>query len=317
MNLPANQDDLRWPKSVTVCEVGPRDGLQNEKHMFTVEQKVELIDLMVEAGAKIIEIGSFVHPKLVPQMAETDEVAKRIRRKEGVEYRALVLNLKGIERAVAAGIKKVKLSVSASRAHSKANSNRTPEEVVRSFVECANYAAKNGVELSGAISTAFGCTIEGHVPLNRVLSLINCFREIGVRELSLSDTTGMANPRQVYEYCLLVREWFPDVTWNLHLHNTRGMGLANVMAGMLAGIDRYDASVAGLGGCPFAPGASGNIATEDVIHMCQEMGIETGFDLAKVLIVARKVQEIVGKADSFLIRSYNGLQFFHSPCASL
>lgn len=288
----------QWPSSIIVCEVGPRDGLQNEKALFTVDQKVELIERSVQAGARIIEIGSFVHPKAIPQMADTDEVVKRIGRVEGVEYRALVLNLRGLERAEAVGIKKVKLTASASRAHSLANINRTPEEVVRGFSECAEYAAAHGVELSGAISTTFGCSLEGRVPLENVLSVVSCFREIGVKELSLSDTTGMANPRQVYEYSRQVQERFPDVTWGLHFHNTRGMGLANMIAGMLAGIERYDACFAGLGGCPFAPGASGNIATEDVIHMCQEMGVETSYDLDQVIAIGRVVQEIIGHETS-------------------
>ena len=189
-----------WPSDVTISEVGPRDGLQNEKTMFSTEQKVELIERAAQAGAKIIEIGSFVHPKAVPQMADTDEVARRIRRLPGVEYRALVMNLKGLERAEASGVTKAKLTASASRAHSLANSNRTPEEVVRSFKECADYAAAHGMELSGAIPTSFGCSLEGKVPLEQVLSVADCFLEMGVRELSLSDTTGMANPRQVYSY---------------------------------------------------------------------------------------------------------------------
>ena len=291
----------QWPQSVIICEVGPRDGLQNEKFRFSVEQKVELIERSQAAGAKIIEVGSFVHPKAIPQMADTDEVAKRIQRVAEVEYRALVLNLRGLERAEAAGIKKVKLTASASRAHSLANINRTPEEVVRGFSDCADYAAAHGMELSGAISTSFGCSLEGHVPLEQVLSVVSCFREIGVKELSLSDTTGMANPRQVYAYSRQVQEQFPDVTWVLHFHNTRGMGLSNVMAGMLANINRFDACFAGLGGCPFAPGASGNIATEDVIHMCDEMGIATGYDLDQVIAIGRTVQEIIGHDTSSAI----------------
>jgi hydroxymethylglutaryl-CoA lyase len=300
----AGVNALPWPKSIIVCEVGSRDGLQNEKTLFTVEQKVELIERSVQAGAKIIEIGSFVHPTSVPQMADTDEVARKIKRVNGVEYRALVMNLRGIERAEAAGIKKVKLTASASRAHSLANSKRTPEEVVRSFSECAEYAAAHGLELSGAIPTSFGCSIQGNVPLEQVLSVIACFRKIGVNELSLSDSTGMANPRQVYEYCMKVQEQFPEVVWNLHFHNTRGMGLANVMAGMMAGITRYDACFAGLGGCPFAPGATGNIATEDLIHMCHEMGIATGYDLDQVLSIGRYVCEIIGhETSSFLLKA--------------
>jgi hydroxymethylglutaryl-CoA lyase len=290
-----------WPTEIIVCEVGPRDGLQNESVLFSLAQKIELIERSVEAGARIIEIGSFVHPKTVPQMSDTDEVARRIRRAPGVEYRALVMNLRGLERAEAAGIRKTKLTASASRAHSMANLNRTPEEVVRGFAECAEYAASHGIELSGAISTAFGCSMEGPVSLERVLSVITCFYEIGVRELSLSDTTGMANPRQVYEYSRQVRELFPDMTWVLHFHDTRGMGLSNVVAGMLAGVHRYDACFAGLGGCPFAPGASGNIATEDLVHMCHEMGISTGYDLEQILEIGRIVQAIIERATSSAI----------------
>lgn len=293
-----------WPKRVIVCEVGPRDGLQNEKTLLSVDQKVELIERSVEAGARIVEIGSFVHPKAVPAMADTDEVVKRLQRVGGVEYRALVLNLRGMERAEASGLKKVKLTASASRAHSLANANKTPEEVVRSFSDCADYAAAHGMELSGAIPTAFGCPFAGKVPLTQVLSVVDCFREIGVRELSLSDTTGMANPQQVLAYGRKVKADYPDVTWVLHFHNTRGMGLANVIAGMLAGIDRFDASFAGLGGCPFVPDATGNIATEDLLHMLQEMGVETGFDLDKMLAVARAARKMVGhETASFVLKA--------------
>ncbi|WP_335582425.1 hydroxymethylglutaryl-CoA lyase [Candidatus Formimonas warabiya] len=287
-----------------VCEVGPRDGLQNEKMMLEIQQKVELIERAAQAGTGIVEIGSFVHPKAVPQMADTDEVARRIKRYPGVEYRVLVVNKKGLERAGAAGIMKAKLTVSASNSHSLSNLKRTPEEVIKGFGECADYAVAHGIELSGAISTAFGCPFEGMVPLEQVMKVVSCFREMGVKELSLSDTTGMANPRQVYDYCLGVREQFPDVTWNLHFHNTRGMGLANVLAGMMAGIKRYDASFAGLGGCPYAPGATGNIATEDLVHMCHEMGIETGCDLDQSIAIGRDVQKLIGDdRGSFILKA--------------
>ncbi|MBU2702970.1 hydroxymethylglutaryl-CoA lyase [Sporomusaceae bacterium BoRhaA] len=295
---------MNWPDKIVICEVGPRDGLQNEKSLFTVQQKVDLIEKTVQAGAKIIEIGSFVHPKAIPQMADTDEVAKKMKRVDGVEYRALVMNVRGLERAEAAGISKAKLTVSASRAHSMSNSKRTPEEVVQGFAKCAAYAANHGIVLSGAISTAFGYPVEGRIPLEQIYSVIAAFREIGVHELSLSDTTGMANPQQVYEYGRMVKEKFPDVSWFLHFHNTRGMGLANVVSGMLAGIDRYDACFAGLGGCPFAPGASGNIATEDVIHMCHEMGIHTDYDLDAMISIGRSVQNMIGHdTDSSILRA--------------
>lgn len=286
---------MQLPKQVIVCEVGPRDGLQNEKKICSVEQKIEFIEQAVAAGAKIVEIGSFVHPKAVPQMADTDDVCRRLRRVEDVEYRALVMNQRGLERAEAAGIKKAKLTASASRAHSLSNMKRTPEEVVQGFGDCAEYAAAHGLELSGAISTSFGCPFDGKpVPLEQVLSVAECFYKIGVRELSLSDTTGMANPQQVFDYVTAARMRFPEIAWVLHFHNTRGMGLANVLAGMLAGVDRYDACFAGLGGCPFAPGASGNIATEDLVHMLYEMGVETGYNLEKTIDLAKLVQATVG-----------------------
>ena len=222
---------MNWPAKVSVCEVGPRDGLQNEKKLLSIEQKVDLIEKSVQAGAKIVEIGSFVHPKAVPQMADTDEVVRRIRREPGVEYRALVMNQKGLERAAAAGIMKAKITASASPAHSLSNLNRTPEEVVSSFAEYAEFAAANQIELSGAISTAFGCPFDGKpVPLQQVLSVAACFRKIGIKELSLSDTTG----------------------------------------------------------------ASGNIATEDLVHMLEEMGISTGYDQVKLIELGKQVQTMVG-----------------------
>jgi hydroxymethylglutaryl-CoA lyase len=295
---------IKWASKISVCEVGPRDGLQNEKAQLTVDQKVELIERSVEAGARFIEVGSMVHPKAVPQMADTDEVAKSIKKVDGVEYRVLVMNVKGIERAEAAGLTKAKLTVSASRSHCLSNMKRTPEEVIASFGECAEYAAARGITLSGAIATSFGCPFEGKVKLEQVLMVIDCFRKIGVKELSLSDTTGMANPEQVYEYCSRVRETFPDVTWWLHFHNTRGMGLANVAAGMLAGVERFDSAFAGLGGCPFAPGASGNIATEDLVHMCHEMGVETGIDLDQVISLAKHITQIIGhETSSFILKA--------------
>lgn len=289
---------------IEICEVGPRDGLQNEEKLLTVDQKIELIEEVVAAGAKIIEIGSFVHPKAVPQMADTDEVAKRLKRYDGVEYRALIMNLKGVERAEANGITKAKLTVSASRAHSLSNLNKTPEEAVKGFEEVANFAAKKGITISGAISTGFGYPNEGIIPIEDIYPIIDSYLQIGVSELSLSDTTGMANPQQVYEYAKAVKEKYPQILWNLHFHNTRGMGLANVVAGMQAGITRFDACFGGLGGCPFAPGASGNIATEDVVHMVNAMGVRTDYDLDKLITLARKVQDYVGReVSSFILKA--------------
>lgn len=293
-----------WPDKVIFCEVGPRDGLQNEKTMLSTGQKVALIEGAAEAGVPIIEIGSFVSPKAVPQMADTDEVAKLIRRRPGVEYRCLVANKKGVERALAAGVQKVKLTLSASESHALANLKKTTEELIEGFKDCVRYARDNGAEVSGAISTAFGCPFEGRIPASRLAMITEKLLGMGITELSMSDTTGMANPRQVYETSMFMRESFPDVKWFLHFHNTRGMALANVIAGLEAGIVRFDGSLAGLGGCPFAPGASGNVSSEDLLHMFQEMNIETGIDLDKMIALGKRLQEWVGHCtDSAVLRA--------------
>lgn len=292
------------PKKITICEVGPRDGLQNEKIILSVEDKLQLIESAVASGITNIEIGSFVHPKAVPQMADTDEVAKRLSQYSQVEYRALISNARGVERAIAAGVKKVKLTVSSSESHNLKNWNKSTQDVIKGFADCLDLANKNGVEVSGAISTAFGCPFEGAIPMRQVIDIIYAFEQIGINELSLSDTTGMAYPTQVYEMSITVQKLFPKIEWWLHLHNTRGLALANIMAGMQAGITRYDASFAGLGGCPFAPGASGNVATEDVVHMCDLLGVDTGIDLDKLIEVGKLVRQMVGHdTESFILKA--------------
>ena len=294
---------LQLPSEIVICEVGPRDGLQNEKTVLSVEQKIELIEAVVDAGARSVEVGSFVHPKAVPSMANTDEVVKNLTKREGVEYRALALNLKGVERAHGAGLSKIKVTVSASPTHSQQNSNATPTEVIGSFRQCAEYCREKGMELSGAISTGFGYYAEGVIPVSQIEKVVDAYLELGVDEISMSDTTGMANPAQVYETMTHLKKKYPEVLWTLHTHNTRGMALANIFAGLTAGVTHFDASFAGLGGCPFAPGASGNVATEDVVNMMHSMGIETGFDLAKLLAVAKKAEEWIGHpGDSSMLK---------------
>lgn len=295
---------MNLPKQVTICEVGLRDGLQNEKRIFSLEEKLSLLASVVASGIKIIEIGSFVHPKAVPSMADTDKLAEAMPRVAGVEYRALVANLKGVERAHAGGISKIKLTVSASEPHCLSNLNKKPVEVMDGFKDCVEYAAKNDLELSGAISVAFGCPFQGKVPVEQVENVIEKFIELGITELSLSDTTGMANPKQVYELCTHVKAKYPQVRWVLHFHNTRDMAMANIVAGMQAGVTVFDGAFGGLGGCPFAPGASGNIATEDVVHMLHEMGVDTGIDLAAAIKTARLAGEYLGRTpDSAMLRA--------------
>lgn len=285
--------NMIWPDRVTICEVGLRDGLQNEKKILHVEEKLQLLDAVVQSGIKIVEIGSFVHPKAVPQMADTEEVARRMKRVDGVEYRVLVPNLKGLERAHAVGLTKVKLTVSVSESHCINNFNQTPLEMIRGFIPCVEYAAKHNIKISGALSSAWGCAFEGKISVQQIEKIVNEYLQLGITELSLSDATGMANPRQIYEIGSHMMEKFPQVKWVLHLHNTRGMAIGNIVAGLQAGFTTFDGAFAGLGGCPYIPGASGNIATEDVIHMLHEMGIDTGVDLEKAMATARMTEAIL------------------------
>ena len=293
-----------FPKNVSICEVGPRDGLQNEKIILSAKDKADLINTAIDAGYKIIEIGSFVHPKAVPALADTDEVFRMINKKEDVEFRVLITNLKGVERAIKVGVKKVKLTVSASEAHNISNFNKKPDETVQGFKECCELAKKNGIEVSGAISTSFGCPFEGYISMDSVEEIIREFIKLDILEISLSDTTGMANPNDVYKKCLYVKEKYPQIKWNLHFHNTRDMGSANIIAALDAGMTNFDGSFSGLGGCPYAPGASGNVCSEDIVHMLEEMGIDTGIDLDKAIVLAKKAAELVGhKTDSYMLKA--------------
>lgn len=295
---------MKLPEKIILCEVGPRDGLQNEKVLLTAEQKAELINGAADAGFPVIEVGSFVSPKAVPQMATTDEVFSLLRRSAGIEYRALIANAKGVERAAKCGCKKVKLNVSASRAHNLANLNRTPEETIAGFQACADLAAASGIAVSGSVSMAFGSPWDREIPLSDVVSVVEAYLKIGVTEISLSDASGQAYPTQVYSICTEMARRFPQVTWWLHFHNTRGLGIANILAGMEAGFTRFDTSFAGVGGCPFVPGAAGNVSTEDVLHMCEEMGVSTGIDLDKAIAIGRSVVQAVDHAtDSYLLRA--------------
>ena len=296
---------LNLPKKVSICEVGLRDGLQNEKVIPTTEQKLELLRGIIDAGYPVIEVGSFMHPKKVPQMADTDELFKRIGEiPEGVELRALIPNTRGVQRAVDCGCKKVKLNVSASRMHNLKNLNRTPEESVAGFADCVKMANDNNIAISGSISMPFASPWEGRTPVEDVDAIIEAYLKVGISEISLSDASGQAVPDMVYNLCEHVRTKYPEASWWLHFHNTRGVALANILAAMQAGMTQFDSSFGGLGGCPFVPGAAGNISSEDVINMMDEMNIETGVDVLKVMALSRKVGEIVGHGlDSYVLRA--------------
>lgn len=237
-------------------------------------------------------------------MADTDELYRAVGDVPGVELRALIPNLRGVQRAIDCGCKKVKLNVSASRQHNLKNLNKTPEESVAGFASCVEATSAAGIEISGSISMPFASPWEGVTPVEDVDAIIKAYLDVGISEISLSDTSGMASPAQVYSLCTHVQEKFPEATWWLHFHNTRGMAMANICAAMEAGMTRFDSSFGGLGGCPFVPDAAGNISTEDVLHMCEADGIETGVDIVKLIALSRRLQEILGRGlDSYVLRA--------------
>lgn len=295
---------MEFPSRITLCEVGLRDGLQNETNILKTSDKLALVNELILAGFKVIELGSFMSPKAVPQMADTDELFLNLKYIEDVEFRALVANRRGVERAIKCGCRKVKLNVSASLGHNLANINMTPEESVAGFRESVNLAAKHGLEVSGSISMPFGSPWEGKIKLEDIQNIVDAYLKVGVKEISLSDASGMAVPNQVYSICRSMQDKYPQVKWWLHFHNTRGMAIANIIASMQAGITNFDSSFGGLGGCPFIPGAAGNVSSEDVVHMMDEMGINTGIDIIKAIDIARKVQHLVGHdTDSYVLKA--------------
>lgn len=290
--------------TVTITEVCPRDGFQSVKEFIPTDVKVELINHLMRCGYKQIEVTSFVHPKAIPQLKDADEVLQKIDRRPGVQLRALIPNLRGLERAIQAGVDKVKLMLSASDSHSLSNANAPVKEALERFYPLMDVAAKNNINVSGSISVAFGCPYEGEVPVERLIWICEQYREMGICEVSLADTTGMANPMKIKTVVRQLKQAFPQFAFSLHLHNTRGMAFANAVAGLEEGITHFDSSVAGLGGCPYAPGASGNIASEDLIHGFEEMGIKTAVNLDEVLNVARRLKKLLPNyTDSFLLKA--------------
>jgi hydroxymethylglutaryl-CoA lyase len=272
-------------RDVHICEVGPRDGLQNAKHMMPTAAKKAWISALAAAGLEEIEVGSFVPPKLIPAMADTGEIVAFARTLPGVKVVALAPNLKGFQRALEAGAHKVTFPVSASRAHSESNVRMTPEQMIEEVRKCAQHPHP-GVEIEGAVSTAFGCTMQGTVPEDDVVRIAAALAEF-CGGVALADTVGYANPAQVKRLFKRVKQEIGEKLEGAHFHNTRGLGLANALAAYEEGVRHFDSSMGGLGGCPFAPGASGNVITEDLVFMFESMGVKTGIDLDK-LFLARK-----------------------------
>ena len=265
---------------IHICEVGPRDGLQNAKHLMSTEAKKAWIRALAAAGLREIEVGSFVPPKLIPAMADTAEIVRDAVTIPGVKVVALAPNLKGFQRAIEAGAHKVTFPVSASRLHSESNVRMTPEQMVEEVRKCAQYPHP-GVEIEGAVSTAFGCTMQGVVPDEDVVRIASALAEF-CDGVALADTVGYANPAQVKRIFRKVRDAIGPKLEAAHLHNTRGLGLANALAAYEEGVRHFDSSMGGLGGCPFAPGASGNVITEDLVFMFESMGLDTGINLERL-----------------------------------
>jgi len=276
-----------------IHEVVARDGLQIEPQFVPTEQKIELIDALSDTGLAKIEVTSFVSPKAVPNLRDAETVMANIKRKPSVKYVALIANLKGAERAIAARADEVNLVVSVSETHNRANVRRSTDASFEGFGEIMRELERTGISVAGALSTAFGCPFEGGQSSGRVLQFVGRYVELGVRSVTLADTTGMGHPKQVLDLCSAVRERWPELELALHFHNTRGMGLANVLSGLAAGVQHYEACLGGLGGCPFAPGATGNICTEDLVHMLECMGYTTGVNLDKLLAASKRLGEIV------------------------
>jgi hydroxymethylglutaryl-CoA lyase len=282
------------PRTISVREVGPRDGLQNEDPVPT-QAKIELIDRLSGTGVRRIEAVSFVRPEAIPQMADADEVWRGIARAAGVRYSALVPNLRGAARALDSGVIEIEAVVSASDTHNRKNVNRSTAESLDDIAQVIALAHDRGATCQVIVSTAWGCPYEGDVPVERVVGTAGRALADGADTVSFGDTTGMATPGRVTRLVGEFRSANPDAALNLHFHNTRGTGLANVLAALELGVADFDASVGGLGGCPYAPGATGNIATEELVHMVEDMGVGTGIDLAALIEAAADAERIIGR----------------------
>ncbi|MEV6599049.1 hydroxymethylglutaryl-CoA lyase [Actinoplanes sp. NPDC051346] len=274
--------------AVSIREVAPRDGLQNEEPIPT-DDKVRLIDALSRTGVKRIEAVSFVHPKAIPQMADADEVWARAWHNPDIRYSALIPNTRGAERAIKAGFREIEVVVSASDTHNRRNLNRSTEESLDDIAGLIPLVHEAGATLEVIVATSFGCPFEGDIDPDRVAAMVERVRADGADRVAFGDTTGMATPRRVRDLLSAVR---PEL---LHFHNTRGTGLANVLTALELGVTEFDASVGGIGGCPYAPGASGNIATEEVVHMLEDMGIATGIDLESLIGVAELAEGLLGR----------------------
>ncbi len=284
---------MSLPETVILTEVGLRDGLQSVAELVPSEAKLDAIQKLVDAGLKQVQVTSFVHPKWVPQMADAEEVCAGLPETEDVVFSGLVLNAKGVERASAARLKRVDASISTSDTHSRKNANMGLDEALKHLKKMVALANDAGMEVRGGLQSVWGCVYDGYPPDERIVDMVSEVIDMGVIALSLADSTGMANPNSIKQALEKALPLCQDTPVVLHLHDTRGLGIANVVAAMEMGVDQFDTALGGLGGCPFIKGATGNIATEDTINLMNEMGIDTGVDLSKVAQTSKALQESV------------------------
>ncbi|WP_209124324.1 hydroxymethylglutaryl-CoA lyase [Alkalihalobacillus sp. BA299] len=287
---------MKFPEKITLKEVGPRDGLQNEKTFISTEDKVEWINMLSDTGLSYVEITSFVHPKWIPALADAVDVAKKIKRNKEITYAALVPNEKGLYRALEADIDEVAVFMSASETHNQKNINKSIDDTFNVLRHVVHEAKASGKTTRGYVSTVFGCPYEKAVSIDQVIKISDNLFEMGIDELSLGDTIGVGNPAQVQRILEELLKRFPANQLAMHFHDTRGTAIANILASLDMGITKFDSAVGGLGGCPYAPGASGNVATEDLLYMLNEMQVETGINLDRLLQAAQWVEKKVGRS---------------------
>ena len=281
--------------SVTLEDTTLRDGLQSEKIELTVEDKVSLFEMLVNAGVRRIQVGSFVHPGIVPQMADIEELIRQVKAPPEVRLSALVLNSRGLDRELKCGMKHMNLSVSASDTHSRKNVNRSFEKARSEMIALTKQAVSHGMAVQAGVQCAFGCVYEGAIPEEHVLTTLQYLSEAGAGELYLADTSGMAHPRQITRMVEQVHHHLPGETLSLHLHDTRGLGLANIIAGYEAGVRGFDVSTGGLGGCPFVKGAAGNVPTEDAVNLFARMGVDTGIRISGLCRIVEWLESRLGR----------------------
>ena len=303
------------PKRIYIQEVVTRDGLQAESAFVPTEQKIDLINRLSRTGYAKIEVSSFTSPKAIPMLADAEAVMQGIDRVPGVEYTVLIPNLKGAERALSVGVDEFNLVMSVSEMHNQANLKMSREDSFKGLTSVIELAHANNTAVNISLSTSFGCPMSGITSLAELMHWVDRFAATGIRGITICDTTGMANPAQVQSVCEAVQAKYPKLQWTLHFHNTRGMGLANALAAVNSGIDRFDSSLGGLGGCPYAPGATGNICTEELVHMLDLMGFNTNMQIDTLLECSNDLQSLIGRTlPSQLLMAGKVDRLYQAPC---